>query len=286
MYVKGRILNDQNALRNTAIFLFLVVIGYGIGYWLIFRLERATPLMLSVGVAAIITCLLIKRPIDSLGWQWGKWKDNWINYFLPLVIWFSAYLIIWIFGFGKFYDISFVESLKSSYNLENWGALSIVAIHLLISATYTIAISVPSIVGEELGWRGFLVPELAKLLSFTNVALVSGLIWAVFHWPLMFRGIYGVAGTPLVFQIFWFSVFIVATSFVMTYFRYRTGSIWPAVLYHGAGNVYTQQVFDPLTLSNENSAWYIGEFGAIPAMVTVAFAVYFWRKGVREFPTN
>lgn len=33
----------------------------------------------------------------------------------------------------------------------------------------------------SLGWRGFLVPELAKFMSFTSVALTSGLIWAVWH---------------------------------------------------------------------------------------------------------
>jgi uncharacterized protein len=37
--------------------------------------------------------------------------------------------------------------------------------------------------GEEIGWRAFLVPELAKVLPFTGVALVSGLIWAAWHYP-------------------------------------------------------------------------------------------------------
>lgn len=38
--------------------------------------------------------------------------------------------------------------------------------------------------GEEIGWRGFLVPELAKGLPFTAVALVSGIIWAAWHYPI------------------------------------------------------------------------------------------------------
>ncbi|PCI75612.1 MAG: CPBP family intramembrane metalloprotease domain-containing protein [SAR86 cluster bacterium] len=275
--------NNRSVTKAIAIFLALLLLCYGIGYWLIFRLERSSPLMLSVGVAAIITCLLIKRPIASLGWEWGNWRTNWFNYFLPLAISSSAYLIIWTFGFGEFYEVQFVEGLKDSYNLDSWSTLSIVAFHLLISATFSFTISIPSIVGEEIGWRGFLVPELAKIMSFTKVSLLSGSIWAIFHWPLMFRGIYGVQGTPIAFQIFIFSILIMATSFVMTYFRYKTGSIWPSVLYHGAGNVYAQQVFVPLTLSNEQSVWYIGEFGVIPMLVTVAVAIYFWKKGVKEF---
>ena len=50
---------------------------------------------------------------------------------------------------------------------------------------------------EEIGWRGFLVPELAKFMSFTNVALTSGLIWSVCHWPMLFKGFYGNDVKPL-----------------------------------------------------------------------------------------
>ena len=43
---------------NLTVFFLLLVGLYGVGYWLIFRLGSATPLMLSVGAAAIITCLV------------------------------------------------------------------------------------------------------------------------------------------------------------------------------------------------------------------------------------
>lgn len=50
--------------------------------------------------------------------------------------------------------------------------------------------------GEEIGWRGFLVPQLAKLTTFTWVAIISGIIWALWHFPLAIMGMY-VAETPL-----------------------------------------------------------------------------------------
>ncbi|MEZ5488724.1 MAG: CPBP family intramembrane glutamic endopeptidase [Gammaproteobacteria bacterium] len=277
--------NRQNPISNIAIFFVLLVALTTIGYWLIFRLERASPYMLSAGLAAMCTCLLVGRPIASLGWRWGSWKVHWQNYLVPLLIALSAYLIVWIAGFGGFYDRSFVEELKTDYNLDQWNNVAIFVFHFLISATFSFVVSLPSIIGEEVGWRGFLVPELARLMSFTNVALISGLIWAMFHWPLMFRGIYGSSGTPLVYQIFFFSVGIVAISIVMTYFRYKTNSLWPAVVFHASYNIFFQQVFTPLTLQHENSAWYIDEFGAIPALVSSAAALYFWRKGVNEFST-
>ena len=61
--------------------------------------------------------------------------------------------------------------------------------------------------GEEIGWRGFLVPELAKVLPFTGVALVSGLIWVSWHYPIT-AVVYRNAGHNLWMQ----SIFIPLTS--------------------------------------------------------------------------
>jgi uncharacterized protein len=53
--------------------------------------------------------------------------------------------------------------------------------------------------GEEIGWRGLLVPQLARLTTFTKTALLSGGIQAVWHWPfVLFAGFSSAAdrGTP------------------------------------------------------------------------------------------
>jgi uncharacterized protein len=55
--------------------------------------------------------------------------------------------------------------------------------------------AVAAATGEEIGWRGFLVPELAKILPFSGVALVSGLIWASWHYPIT-AIVYRDAGLP------------------------------------------------------------------------------------------
>jgi membrane protease YdiL (CAAX protease family) len=49
--------------------------------------------------------------------------------------------------------------------------------------------------GEELGWRGFLLKELAPL-GFWRASLVIGIIWGVWHWPLIAHG-YNYPGHPI-----------------------------------------------------------------------------------------
>jgi membrane protease YdiL (CAAX protease family) len=55
---------------------------------------------------------------------------------------------------------------------------------VVLTGTTGMLSGVAAATGEEIGWRGFLVPELAKALPFTGVALVSGLIWAASHYPI------------------------------------------------------------------------------------------------------
>jgi membrane protease YdiL (CAAX protease family) len=37
--------------------------------------------------------------------------------------------------------------------------------------------------GEEIGWRGFMIWEMRKIMPFWAIGISSGLIWAVWHWP-------------------------------------------------------------------------------------------------------
>lgn len=239
--------------------------------------------MLSVGAAAITTCLLRKRSLTSLGWGRGAWKYQWMGYLLPLGIASLAYLIIWGVGFGGWYNLEFVASLKDSYNLPGWSDTVIIIFHFIVTASVSFILLLPSVLGEEIGWRGFLVPELSKFMSFTGVALVSGFIWSAWHWPLIFAGIYGNDSAPLYYQLGFFTLSIMSASVVMTYLRLKTRSLWPAVIFHMSGNVFMQKAFTPLTAASADSDWYIDEFGAVPALVSFMVAVYFWRKGRNEF---
>jgi CAAX protease family protein len=107
----------------------------------------------------------------------------------------------------------------------------------------------------------------------------------VWHWPLMFMGLYGNEATPLPFQLLCFTLCIMCMSVIITYFRLKTDSLWPAVIFHMSHNVFLQKFFDPMTATTPESAWFLGEFGAaVPATLLVLAAVY-WKKGNREFGT-
>ncbi|MDO6678868.1 MULTISPECIES: CPBP family intramembrane glutamic endopeptidase [unclassified Shewanella] len=273
----------RDSVLTLATFFSLVIVFYVVGYWLIFRMGQATPLMLSVGAATILTCIIRKRSLSGLGWHWGQWKYQWLSYLVPFAIALMAYLLVWLLGVADFYDADFLFTQKQKYNLVHWNDASIFLFHFILVATISFFVSLPSILGEEIGWRGLLVPELSKFMSFTGVALVSGLVWSVWHWPLIIKGLYGNDVTPLYYQLIIFSVFIISTGMIMTYLRLKTGSLWTGVIYHMSSNIFIQKVFTPITLQKADSSWYMDEFGVITALVAACAAFYFWRKGRVEF---
>ena len=58
-------------------------------------------------------------------------------------------------------------------------------VETLVAITPGIVVGILFALGEEIGWRGLRVPQLARLTSFTRTALISGVIQAVWHWPFV-----------------------------------------------------------------------------------------------------
>ena len=88
--------------------------------------------------------------------------------------------------------------------------------------------------GEEIGWRGFLVPELAKVVGFPAIGLISGLKWAVYHYPVLLFADYN-AGGPAWYGLSCFTLMVIASSYIMAWLTLRSGNLWPAALFRAAG---------------------------------------------------
>ena len=148
---------------------------------------------------------------------------------------------------------------------------------LLFTATATLIMRIATALGEEIGWRGFLVPELAKQMSFTKLSVLSGIIWAAWHAPLLLFADYN-AGTNRLYAMACFAVMIVASSFIFAWLRLKPGSLWPAAVLHASHNLFVQTVFDSMMRNTGKTFWYTTEFGVALALVTVCFAAYFWTR--------
>ena len=92
--------------------------------------------------------------------------------------------------------------------------------------------------GEELAWRGFVLPRLQARWSALTSSLILGVIWMLFHLPLFFT-VGGSSQVDMPFVSFLLST--VALSVLITWvYNHTRGSVLLAMLIHAALNTWTQ----------------------------------------------
>lgn len=236
-----------------------------------------TGLMWCPAIAALIVQRQLDGAGDALGWRFGETRW-WVRaYFVPVLYGVVAYSIIWLSGLGGFPEPGFLADNAKMVGLPVSPFVANVLM-VLVLAGPGVLLGCASALGEELGWRGFLTPRLVARHGYTVGSLLVGFVWALWHVPILFFPKY-VGTTPMPFAMGCFFISLVAMSFVYTWFRLRSGSVWPAVLLHASHNVFIPLVFTPLTIeTGERTAYAVDEFGFMLAAVSVGLALLCWSQ--------
>lgn len=226
------------------------------------------------GAAALLTQLVRQRTLRGLGWGWGGRRYYLLAYLLPLAFCLPVYGCVWWLGPGGFNGQA-LEAARAQLGLPP-GAAGVAG--LVLVAFVLAPAGMAATLGEELGWRGFLVPRLAGLTDLTRTSLIVGLLWSLWHYPVVLAvlPVY-LPRLPLWYAITCFTVSVVAVSFVYTWLRVRSGSVWPAALLHATSNA-SQGAFEALTTHDAWTSYVTYEYGAGFALVVPLLAVPFWRR--------
>ncbi|MCU1405428.1 MAG: hypothetical protein JWQ43_1731 [Glaciihabitans sp.] len=132
---------------------------------------------------------------------------------------------------------SFAQTINEQLTAAGVGSLPIpigalVAIQL-VSIPFAAFINSLLSVGEEIGWRGWLLPSLLPLGTWPAL-LASGALWGLWHSPLILLG-YNF-NQPNLLGVLMMTVGCTAYGVLIGWLRLRSGSVWPSVLAHGAFN--------------------------------------------------
>jgi CAAX protease family protein len=219
-------------------------------------------MMWSVGLAGLLALVTIDRSLKDIGLRFASPKYLILAASVPLAYCTAIYVPVWIFGLGRFDGSAVLFAGLLS-------ALSRLPLHLFFAA------------GEEIGWRGVLVPNLARAAGFKYVALLPGAIWALWHYPdILFFG-YN-AGTPPLFALTCFSIALIGSGVLLSWLRLASNSIWPAIIFHGVHNSIIWRAFDHATGRSAITVYVSTEFGLGFAIAGAAVGYLYWTALQRE----
>ena len=285
MHISADPIERRNAWRAIGIFL-IITIALSAVFDTITALKGSSNLLLvtgvmwSPGIAAILTCVYLGRSVKSLPWSWGQWRWNWYAWALPIAYGLVMYLPVWLLGLGGsgFGNPETLAQWSGQITGENEPSMAAIVFYVFLLATIGMVGTASRALGEEIGWRGFMIWEMRKVMPFWAIGLVSGLIWAAWHWPGILLSDYNAGEGNLVLQMFLFTLSIVPEGIVYAYFAFRSNSIWPAVILHAIHNRFIQQIYTPLTINGDGTHFYIDEFGILLPIMSCVLAVYFYRR--------
>lgn len=250
-------------IKKSLITFLLLCFGLSaIFYYLIISkgmVETAYLLMWCPGLAAIIVSLLFHRKENLLLFRGHPLRYTFLVLLLPLIWWGISYgIYILTFGKSVITGNSLLELIKQPSTL-----------------ILTLVIYFITAMGEEIGWRGYLVTQLNALFGFKKGALINGIIWSLWHSPLFLSGY--VSTIPLWYQAPIYVLQMVAASYVMYYLSLKTNSVWPAVGLHFLDNFISQVILDP-SIGGDMRTFLVGETGILSLIVMIIVAGIIIRK--------
>jgi membrane protease YdiL (CAAX protease family) len=75
-----------------------------------------------------------------------------------------------------------------------------------------------------------------------------------------------------------FTISVIGMSIFTAWFRLKSGSIWPVVLWHGAHNVLIQSSFMQMTVDTGLTEYFVDDHGLGVMLASVVVGYLFWRR--------
>jgi membrane protease YdiL (CAAX protease family) len=131
--------------------------------------------------------------------------------------------------------------------------------------------------GEELGWRGYMLPHMVAA-GLPSPVLVSSLVWGLWHVPLFLWGGLVQDGPHPVVTTGLMLMTTIASGYILGRLRLDSGNVWPSALLHIVWNTVIQTGFTPATSGADKALW-TGETGILTvlALTVAALAYRYWR---------
>lgn len=234
--------------------------------------------------AFFVQKVVAKEPLfkgGKLGFRIGKPLYLLIAPLVTLIILAVIYATTFILDHGLLVNKQLlIENISKANiplgNMSPFPALLIIfALNLLIAPI----INLPILLGEEVGWRGFLYPNLIVLFKKPGL-VIGGIIWGFWHLPMILMGL-NYPSNPFL-GILFMIVFCVSWGIILQYFYQKSRSILSVALAHGIINWTGTTVMLFLVVEDKMNMFLEGPTGIIGLLIAALVAFYCYLK----YPVN
>ena len=265
-------------------------------YFIVAYQAALTPIILIWGFVRMYTPtfatiialkILGKNIILEFSTYFGRIRDHLtLKWYLlsPLITLLSLgiYILISI-SFGFFSLTTLIDQIKYLQNILpqeiSQTTLLILIIFSTIISSYFVGLTLNAAyaLGEEIGWRGFLVNLLLNKFGFLRTCAIIGLLWGFWHGTaILFLGhnyqIHRIEG------IFLFTIIAVLFTFPHVYVRVVSKSILPAASLHGSINALWGFTIFVTQTSNNEIIGGLGFLGIATWLITASLTVYYGKR--------
>jgi len=227
--------------------------------------------MWAPAVAALITTRMVSHEkLSSLLLRFGRsWKPYLATALLIPLAYIITYLVTWALGLGQpDWQLKTFFSMVAETGVDMTTAPSPgVLLAGLFFSSLLVAPIVNSIfgLGEELGWRGYLLPRLMPLGKWKAYGLL-GIIWGLWHAPLVLMG-FNYPGTP-VLGVLMMVLLTTAIGFFINEMTLRYRSAVLAGWIHGVFNSQAYGIWRALLFANTNPV--LGGINGLVGIVVIS----------------
>ena len=238
--------------KRLIIFIVLTIILA----WIVFLLVPICGLTYGSGAAVVILAVamfmpalsnLLTRLITKEGFGnmylrphlKGHVKEYLLLYFGPtvlLVLSGALYFLIFPGSFDP--ELTTLKGMVASSGKQGLAVSTLLIVQTLIFVVIGPIVNIIPTMGEELGWRGYLLPKLRIFLSDRTALIITGAIWGIWHLPVIVMGHnYGTGywGYPWL-GILAMIVFCVVLGIIEGYISIKLESVIPAAMIHSTVN--------------------------------------------------
>ena len=231
-------------------------------------------MMWTPGISAILTTLIYKGKFGEYGWKFGKIRFWGYSFILPIFAAFIAYGLAWLTNLADFTTENF-GYLRYARWLGFEEPVSF-GVSVILRASLGMVFTAIFVLGEEIGWSGFLTPKLLKITSVPITSIIVGVFWSIWHYPAIIGGIYG-TGSPLWIALPGFTLVLIGASFLRTVLTLKSKNLWQGVVIHSSHNMFLMGAFWTLTVHKGFANYFVSESGVLLGVIYIIVAVLFWK---------